>query len=68
MEQEILFMAIHYALSLACFSEGKVICAVIIDPLRDEVFCAGEGTGFLLNNKRIRANKKNTLKMPFYHL
>ena len=35
----------HYALSLACFSEGKVICAVIIDPCRDDVFCAGEGTG-----------------------
>ena len=55
----------HYALSLACFSEGKVTCAVIIDPLRDETFCAGEGTGSLLNNKRIRANKKNTLKNAF---
>ena len=51
----------HYALSLACVSEGKVICAVIIDPVRDEVFCAGEGTGALLNNKRIRASKKITL-------
>ena len=47
----------HYALSLACFSEGKVICAVIIDPCRDDVFCAGEGTGALLNNKRIDAIK-----------
>ena len=36
-----------------------------LDPLRDEVFCAGEGTGSLLNNKRIRANKKNTLKNAF---
>ena len=52
----------HYALSLACFSEGKVICAVIIDPNRDDVFCAGEGTGALLNNKRIRCNKKQNLQ------
>lgn len=52
----------HYALSLACFSEGKVICAVIIDPCRDDVFCAGEGTGALLNNKRIRCNKKQNLQ------
>ena len=33
--------------------------------MRDEVFCAGEGTGSLLNNKRIRANRKNTLKNAF---
>ncbi len=51
----------HYALSLACISEGKVICAVIIDPVRDDVFCAGEGTGSLLNNKRIRSSNKKTL-------
>ena len=55
----------HYALSLACFSEGKVLCAVIIDPVRDEVFCAGEGTGSLLNNKRIRVNQNSTLKNAF---
>ena len=51
----------HYALSLACVREGKVICAVIIDPVRDHVFCAGEGTGALLNNKRIRASNKTQL-------
>jgi myo-inositol-1(or 4)-monophosphatase len=51
----------HYALSLACIKEGKVICAVIIDPVRDDVFLAGEGTGALLNNKRIRASNKSNL-------
>ena len=51
----------HYALSLACLKEGKVICAVIIDPVRDHVFCAGEDTGALLNNKRIRASNKTQL-------
>ena len=51
----------HYALSLACLKEDKVICAVIIDPVRNDVFCAGEDTGALLNNKRIRASSKSTL-------
>ena len=51
----------HYALSLACFQDGKVVCAVIIDPVRNDVFCAGEDTGALLNNKRIRASKKTSL-------
>ena len=51
----------HYALSLACVKEQKVVCAVIIDPVRNDVFCAGEDTGALLNNKRIRASAKSTL-------
>ena len=33
--------------------------AVIIDPVRDDVFIAGEGTGALLNHQRIRARNKN---------
>ena len=48
-------------LKVTCIREGKVICAVIIDPVRDHVFCAGEGTGALLNNKRIRASSKTHL-------
>lgn len=52
----------HFALSLACFSEGRVICAVIIDPSRDDVFCSGDGTGSLLNNKRIRVSNAKTLQ------
>lgn len=55
----------HYALSLACYGEGKVICGVIIDPVRNEVFCAGEDTGALLNNKRIRCSKKTSLNNAF---
>ena len=51
----------HYSLSLACVCEGKVVCAVIIDPVRNEVFCAGKDTGALLNNRRIRASKKEGL-------
>ena len=51
----------HYALSLACLEEDKVVCAVIIDPVRNDVFCAGEDTGALLNNKRIRASSKSSL-------
>ena len=51
----------QYALSLACLKEDKVVCAVIIDPVRNDVFCAGEDTGALLNNKRIRASSKSSL-------
>ncbi len=55
----------HYALSLACLKNKEVICAVVIDPVRDEVFCAAEGTGALLNNRRIRHSNKKLYKMPF---
>ena len=34
---------------------------MIIDPVRNDVFCAGEDTGALLNNKRIRASSKSSL-------
>ncbi len=55
----------HYALSLACLKNKEVICAVVIDPVRDEVFCAAEGTGALLNNRRIRHSNKKTLQNAF---
>ena len=55
----------HYTLSLACVKEQKVVCAVIIDPVRNDVFCAGEDTGALLNNKRIRASSKSSLNNSY---
>ena len=62
MEQSIYTNTHTTPLSLACIKEQKVICAVIIDPVRNDVFCAGEDTGALLNNKRIRTSAKSSLQ------
>ena len=44
----------HSCTSIACVRDRKPIAAVIYDPFKEELFCAGKGTGAFLNGKCLR--------------
>ena len=52
----------QYAVSIALKHKGKLEVGVVYDPLRDELFTAKRGGGAMLNNRRIRVTKQNSLK------
>ena len=50
----------QFAISVAYEEQGKIICGMIFDPIKNEMFFAERGSGAFLNNSRIRvSNKKN---------
>jgi len=58
----------NYVHGYPCFSvsiglevEGEVVLGVVYDPTRDEVFCAIEGGGVLLNGRRISVSRTQDL-------
>ena len=51
----------HFAISIALKSDDEIICGLIFDPIKDEMFYAEKDNGSYLNNKRIRVSKKNNL-------
>ena len=51
-----------YSVSIGLLHRGRVHQAVVYDPHRDELFCASEGRGAYLNNKRIRVSSREFLK------
>ena len=48
----------HFAISIALESHGEIICGLIFDPIKNEMFYAEKNNGSFLNNKRIRVSKK----------
>ena len=49
----------HFAISIALKSNDEIICGLIFDPIKDEMFYAEKNNGAFLNNQRIRASSKN---------
>jgi len=52
----------HFAISIGLENEGEIICGIIYDPIKDEMFIAEKGNGSYLNNKRIRVSARSKLK------
>ena len=52
----------HFAISIALESHGEIICGLIFDPIKNEMFYAEKNNGSFLNNKRIRVSKKKDIK------
>lgn len=52
----------QFAISIACQYRGRMEHAVVLDPLKDEVFCASRGHGATLNSKRIRVSDRRSLE------
>ena len=52
----------QFAISVAYEEKGKVICGMIFDPIKNEMFFAEKGSGAFLNNSRIRVSNKKKLK------
>ena len=51
----------HFAISIALQSKNEIVCGLIFDPIKDEMFYAEKNNGAYLNNKRIRVSKKNNI-------
>jgi|TARA_B110000971_G_C19973690_1_gene483879 myo-inositol-1(or 4)-monophosphatase len=52
----------HFAISVGYEENGEVVCGLIFDPIKNEIFFAEKGSGAFFNNSRIRVTKKNKLK------
>ena len=44
----------HFAISIGLEHEGEIICGIVYDPIKDEMFVAEKGNGAYLNNKKIK--------------
>ena len=52
----------HFAISIGLENEGEIICGIVYDPIKDEMFVAEKGNGAYLNNKKIRVSARSQLK------
>jgi len=52
----------HFAISIGLEQDGEIICGIIYDPIKDEMFVAEKGNGSYLNNQRIRVSSRSKLK------
>jgi len=51
----------HFAISIGLEQNDEIICGIIYDPIKDEMFVAEKGNGSYLNNQRIRVSKRSKL-------
>jgi len=52
----------HFAISVGLERDGEIICGIIYDPIKDEMFIAEKGNGSFVNNKRLRVSSRKKLK------
>ncbi len=56
----------HWAVSIALEHKGKIVAAVIYDPVKDEMFTSEKGQGAWLNDRRIRVSaRRDLIEMVF---
>ncbi len=51
----------HFAISIGLEQNNEIICGILYDPIKDEMFAAEKGNGSYLNNKRIRVSARSKL-------
>jgi len=52
----------HFAISLGLERDKEIVCGIIYDPIKDEMFFAEKGNGSYLNNQRMRVSSRSKLK------
>jgi len=52
----------HFAISIGLEHNEEIICGIIYDPIKDEMFVAEKGNGSYLNNQRMRVSSRTKLK------
>ena len=52
----------HFAISIGLEHNKEIICGIIYDPIKDEMFTAEKGNGSFLNNQRMRVSSRSKLK------
>jgi myo-inositol-1(or 4)-monophosphatase len=51
----------HFAISIALQSNNEIVCGLIYDPIKDELFYGEKNHGAYFNNQRIRVSKKRNI-------
>ena len=51
----------QFAISIAYEENNEIMCGIIFDPIKNEMFTAEKGNGAYLNNSRIRVSNKKKL-------
>ena len=52
----------HFAISIGLEHNKEIICGIVYDPIKDEMFTAEKGNGSYLNNQRMRVSSRSKLK------
>ena len=52
----------HFAISIGLEHNKEIICGIIYDPIKDEMFTAEKGNGAYLNNQRMRVSSRSKLE------
>ena len=52
----------HFAISIGLEHNKEIICGIIYDPIKDEMFTAEKGNGSYINNQRMRVSSRSKLK------
>ena len=52
----------HFAISIGLEQNKEIICGIIFDPIKDEMFIAEKGNGSYLNNQRVRVSARSKLE------
>ena len=52
----------HFAISVGLEHNKEIICGIIYDPIKDEMFTAEKGNGSYVNNQRMRVSSRSSLK------
>ncbi len=56
----------QFAVSVGLCKNKIPIIGVVYDPFKNELFCAEKGKGALMNNKKIRVSKCNSIKSAIF--
>ena len=51
----------HFAISIGLEHNKEIVCGIIYDPIKDEMFTAEKGNGSYLNNQRMRVSARSKL-------
>ena len=52
----------HFGISIGLEHNKEIICGIVYDPIKDEMFVAEKGNGSYLNNQRMRVSARSKLK------
>ena len=52
----------HFAISIGLEQNNEIICGIIYDPIKDEMFVAEKGNGSFVNNHRMRVSARPKLE------
>ena len=56
----------HWAISIALEQKGEIVAAVILDPVKDELFSAEKGQGAWMNGRRLRVSSRRRMSESLF--